>query len=915
MGGFLARRALASSQTMHIIFRNLAVLCVFWVTAAVAQFQIQKQSPLFISGSNGFACYRIPAFVCSTNGTLLAFCEGRTNVTDGSAVAIVLRRSTDGGQTWGAMTIVQQEGYTNGVTIGNPAPVVDETTGKIFLFFCRNTSQLFYTVSTDDGLTWSNRVDVTTNCILDSWIGIGSGPGHGIQLQRGTQAGRLIVPGKHTLTSAIDGDHVTYSDDHGATWQLGASTNSVNDIRPNENEAVELVSPALGGGSQIYFNSRNQVGTGYNNRCESWSINGGASYIGTFTTNSWFVTPVCQGSLQRLRATDEGAGTNYIVFCSPNDPTNRVNLSFWISTDEASSWSAPTTVYSGPSGYSDMARTSTGDLALVCEQGVSDYRETITFYRFAGPPQAGVVMKCTSGSDLGLANAWGSGSGPLPTTINVATWTNSSLGGTLTNSIAQIFGAIDIEGATAPIIVNGQSLTLSGGQAINTVTNSGLFLAASGVDLSLNNTSIFLGASQTWTVGSGRTLTVFGGTLNLGTYTLTLAGTGTNYIQDTYAGSGNIVVNGPTYIVNSSGSGRSGTTTLTSGVIAQYNNSTPFGTGALYLNGGTIGSASSANRTPTNSVFIGGDVTFGYSTGTMTFSGGTDLGGANRTLTCNVATTFAGAVSDGGLTKEGTYTLTFSGTNTYTGNTIVSAGTLALSANGSIPNTPLISVAKGAIFQVSGLNATFNLGASQTLSGGGTIKGNMTADGTIAPGPANPNLNTLTFSNLMVDGNLVFELNKSLPQSNDVISAIGTLINTGTGTLTVTNLGPALAVGDQFYLFNKAVAGGNALTIAPPAGVTFSNKLAVNGSIIVLTAPSLNPPALVNNVSGGTNLVLNWPLANLGYRLLMQTNHLTNGLSSNTNDWGTVPGSAGTNQVFIPIIATNPATFFKLTYP
>ena len=901
---------------MHSILRNLAVLCGFWVTAAVAQLQIQTQTPLFISGSNGFAVYRIPALVCSTNGTLLAFCEGRTNVTDGSTVAVVLRRSADGGQTWGAMTIVAQEGLTNGVIIGNPAPVVDKTTGNIFLFFMRNTTQVFYTVSTDDGLTWSNRVEITTNCMLSSWVGIGHGPGHGIQLQRGTQAGRLIVLGKHMLTSSIGGVHVTYSDDHGATWQLGASTNSAPDIRPNENQAVELVSTAPGGGSQIYFNARDQVGTNSgNNRCESWSTNGGSSYTGTFTNNSWFVTPVCQGSLQRLRATDEGAGTNYIVFCSPNDPVNRVNISFWISTDEASSWSAPTTVYSGPSGYSDMTRTSTGDLALLCEQGVYDYRETITFYRFAGPPQAGVVMKYSSGPDLGQTNAWGSGSGPLPTTINVATWTNSSLGGTLTNSIAQIFGAIDIEGATAPIIVNGQSFTLSGGQTINTVTNFGLYLAASGVDLTLNNTSIFLGASQTWTVGAGRTLTVSGGTLNLGTYTLTLAGTGTNYIQDTYAGSGNIVVNGPTYVVNSSGSGRSGTTTLNSGVVAQFNNSTPFGTGALYLNGGTFGSASSGNRTPANSVFIGGNVTFGYSTGTLTFTGPADLGGTNRTLTCNVATTFSGSVTDGGITKAGNSTLTLSGTNTYTGNTIVNAGTLALSANGSISNTPLVSVAKGAIFQVSGLNATFNLGASQMLSGGGTIKGNMTADGTIAPGPVNPNLNTLTFSNLTVDGNLVFELNKSQPQSNDVISVIGTLINTGTGTLTVTNLGPALAVGDQFYLFNKAVSGGNTLTIAPPAGVTFSNKLAVNGSIIVLTAPSLNPPALENNVSGGTNLVLNWPLAYLGYRLLKQTNHLTSGLSSNTNDWGTVPGSASTNQVYIPIIVTNRAEFYRLVYP
>ena len=895
---------------MRIALSRLVLLFGLWPAMAGAQFQIQTQTPLFISGSNGFACYRIPAIVCSTNGTLLAFCEGRTNVTDGSAVAVVLRRSTDGGQTWGAMTIVAQEGLTNGVIIGIASPLVDKTTGNIFLFFMRNTTQVFYTVSSDDGITWSNRVEITTNVLLSSWTG-GYGPG-GIQLQRGIQAGRLILTGKHLLTNSFDGsDQVAYSDDHGATWQLGISTNAASGVRPNENSGVELVSTAPGGGSQIYFNSRNQVGSGFNDRCESWSVNGGSSYTGTFTNNSWFVTPVCAGSLLRLRATDEGAANNCIVFCCPNDPTNRVNISFWISTNEASSWSAPSTIYSGPSGYSDMARTSTGDLALLCEQGVSDYRETITFYHFAGSPQPSVVTKYSSGSDLGQTNAWDSGSGPLPTTINVATWNNSSLGGTLTNSIAQIFGAIDIEGATAPIIVNGQSLTLSGGQTINSVTNSGLYLAASGVDLTLNNTSIYLGANQTWTAGAGRTLLLSGGSIALGVNSLTLSGSGTCNMADSYTGSGNIIINGPTYVVQSGNSSRSGTTTLNSGTIAIYynGNDSLLGTGALYLNGGTIGSASSAARSPTNSVFIGGNVTFGYSTGTLTFTGPADLAGANRTLTCNVATTFLGSVTNGGITKAGINALTLSGTNTYTGNTIVSAGTMALSANGSISNTPLISVAKGATFQVSGLNSKFNLGASQILTGGGTITGNMTADGTIAPGPANPNLNTLTFGNLTLDGDLVFELNKSLSQSNDVISASGTLTNTGTGTLTVTNLGPALAVGDQFYLCNKAVAGGNALTIAPPAGVTFSNKLAENGSIMVLTVlppPSANPTNITYNIASNV-LTLSWPQDHLGW--YAQSNSVS---LAAPGDWFDVPNSQNGTNLVITISPTRPQVFYRL---
>ena len=125
---------------------------------------------------------------------------------------------------------------------------------------------------------------------------------------------------------------------------------------------------------------------------------------------------------------------------------------------------------------------------------------------FAVAANAGVVTKHTAGTDVGLTSAWGTGSGPLPTTGDVATWRGSSLGGTLTNSIAQTWGAIDIEGATAPLIMNGQPLTLSGGQTINSVANSGLYLAAAGQDLTITN-NITNSASMTWTVGSGRTLT------------------------------------------------------------------------------------------------------------------------------------------------------------------------------------------------------------------------------------------------------------------------------------------------------------------------------------------------------------------------------------------------------------------------
>ena len=65
----------------------------------------------------------------------------------------------------------------------------------------------------------------------------------------------------------------------------------------------------------------------------------------------------------------------------------------------------------------------------------------------------------------------------------------------------------------------------------------------------------------------------------------------------------------------------------------------------------------------------------------------------------------------------------------------------------------------------------------------------------------------------------------------------------------------------------------------------------------------------------GTNLDLSWPSDHTGWRLLAQTNHLAIGISSNTNDWGTVSGSASTNMIIIPIDSAKKTGFYRLIYP
>jgi hypothetical protein len=250
------------------------------------------------------------------------------------------------------------------------------------VLFCRDNDRVFHTVSTNDGVTWSTRVEITAQVKLPDWSWYATGPGHGIQLQRGAQAGRLVIPSDYRTTNSGYGDQVIYSDDHGATWHLGAVAVGSGGINPNENEAVELVLPSPTGGSRLYFNSRDQNGSASGTRAEAWSVDGGSGLAGAFTNNTAFICPVVQGSLVRLRATDEGAAANRILFSCPNHASSRVNLSVWSSTNEAAAWGAPKPVYSGPSAYSDLVRDAAGNIGLLCEKGVAGPYETIAYYRF-----------------------------------------------------------------------------------------------------------------------------------------------------------------------------------------------------------------------------------------------------------------------------------------------------------------------------------------------------------------------------------------------------------------------------------------------------------------------------------------------------------------------------------------------------
>src|SRR5262249_26780738 len=77
---------------------------------------------IFEGETLGYRGFRIPALVVTREGTLLASCAARHEMGDWDAIDILMRRSTDRGQTWEAPQTIASRPP---MVVDNPSPIVD----------------------------------------------------------------------------------------------------------------------------------------------------------------------------------------------------------------------------------------------------------------------------------------------------------------------------------------------------------------------------------------------------------------------------------------------------------------------------------------------------------------------------------------------------------------------------------------------------------------------------------------------------------------------------------------------------------------------------------------------------------------------------------------------------------------------
>jgi len=339
------------------------------------------QSDLFVSGQEDYHTFRIPALAVTARGVLLAFAEGRKEGGgDAGAIDLLLKRSFDHGVTWQPLQVIASE---TGMTCGNPCPVLDRDTGTLWLPFCQNLADgderlivegkaprtIWLTYSNDDGATWAPPREITASVKDPAWTWYATGPTHGIQLR----SGRLVIPCDHITGVTFDHQrdptysHVIYSDDHGATWQIGGSM----DAGTDECTVVETVNGA------VYINCRDYAGA--NRRAVAWSYDQGASFEQS-RSEEVLVEPVCQGSLVRLSQQPQH-DKNRILFANPAS-TKRERMTVRLSYNEGESWPIAKRLHDGPSAYSDLAVADDGTICCLYERGDAQPYERLTLARF-----------------------------------------------------------------------------------------------------------------------------------------------------------------------------------------------------------------------------------------------------------------------------------------------------------------------------------------------------------------------------------------------------------------------------------------------------------------------------------------------------------------------------------------------------
>jgi len=379
------------------------------VLAATGRFRYRPALILRQGGQDGCDTYRIPGIITTKKGTLIAIYDNRYNSSKDlqEDIDVGMSRSTDGGQTWEPMRVIidmEEWGgnprYLNGA--GDACILYDHINHTIWVaalwmsgssrdkmlwwdsqpgMLPTETGQFILAKSTDDGLNWSQPINITSQIKNPDWQLFFVGPGRGITMQDGT----LVFPAQFKAdigTKAIDGGSYTshstivYSNDQGIKWHVGTGA------KPNTTEAqvVELADGSL------MLNMRDDL-----NRIEKGLLSGRAVAVSIDMGNTWQIHPSsnlllaepnCMASLISHQIKKDGLPLQILLFSNPNSRTHRTHMTIKASFDQGKSWPETHQIMLNEEegfGYSCLTMVDDATIGILYEGFRSLYFQKIPF--------------------------------------------------------------------------------------------------------------------------------------------------------------------------------------------------------------------------------------------------------------------------------------------------------------------------------------------------------------------------------------------------------------------------------------------------------------------------------------------------------------------------------------------------------
>lgn len=368
----------------------------------IAPIQRKLGIALLQHGQNKVHTYRIPGLVTTNKGTLIAVYDMRRSSDKDlqGDIDVGMSRSTDGGQTWhDADVIIDMGEYgrkpekLNGV--GDPSILYDASTHTIWVaalwthgmsekdmawwgskegILPKETGQLVLVKSTNDGKTWSEPYNITSQIKNPKWQLLLQGPGKGIAVGDSL----LIFPAQfkeEIAETAIDGGKYTpfstiiYSKDKGKTWQIGAGAKS----NTTEAQVIALNDGTLMLNMRDDRNSKDKGAT--NGRAVAVTSDLGVTWTPHAASNSALIASNCMASIIKEEFLLEDEKKTLVLFSNPASKTKRVDMSIKISTDDAQTWSPTNTtlIDAGEGrGYSCLTKVDDEHIGILYEGSGAD---------------------------------------------------------------------------------------------------------------------------------------------------------------------------------------------------------------------------------------------------------------------------------------------------------------------------------------------------------------------------------------------------------------------------------------------------------------------------------------------------------------------------------------------------------------